>query len=204
MVSSLQFGLSRMLVAGGLMIAASASFASITFSNIVVTLPTGFTQHSVFTGPTDIDFHFADAMAGDFQAVRGGTITISYTATAAPGLEITGMNLSVLGGVLGSGGVGIDEEIRAVSSTGPLLGSLSFSSPGDGDLPITHFLEFDGSAQTVYVTKSILIDAEADTADFDFAAVGLIEQNFAVVPEPATMAAVALGVGILGARRRRR
>lgn len=204
MVSSLRFGLSRLLVAGGLMMAAAASFATITFSNITVTLPAGFTQTTVFTGSNDIDFHFADAMVGDFQAVRSGTITISYTASAAQGFEITGMNLSVLGGVLGSGIVGVEEEIRSGSPAGPLLGSLSLVAPADGNLPITHYMEFDGSATTIYVTKSIRVDATADTNDFDFAAVGLVEQSYTVVPEPATMAAVALGFGMLAARRRRR
>ncbi|MFQ3586984.1 MAG: PEP-CTERM sorting domain-containing protein [Fimbriimonadaceae bacterium] len=196
--------MSRLTVAGGLLMAASASFATITFSNIVVTLPAGFTQSAVFTGTSDIDFHFADAMAGDFQAVRSGTITISYQAAAAPGFEITGMNLSVLGGALGSGIVGIDEEIRSGSPFGPLLGSFSAVAPADGDLPINHYMEFDGSATTIFVTKNIRVDATADTNDFDFAAVGLVEQSYTVVPEPATMAAVTLGFGMLAARRRRR
>jgi hypothetical protein len=53
------------------------------------------------------------------------------------------------------------------------------------------------------VKKEITLTANPDSQDFDFAALGLVQQALSTVPEPGTMAALGVGIAALIARRKK-
>jgi len=186
-------------------LAAVGSAQAITFSNVTITGDAGIvgtlgTDHFVNTGATDIDFTFNKAAVGDNLALRFTTINITYEATSSVAMVLNEMKLSATTLLLGSGHVRIVETIEDVATPGIIA---NFSKDYYvGTFAVTENISFQRPSTHIKVKKTIFMDA-FDTQAFDRASIGLIEQNIKTVPEPATMAALGLGLAAIGRRRRK-
>ncbi|MCA9244807.1 MAG: hypothetical protein KDA32_12675 [Phycisphaerales bacterium] len=180
--------------------AAASANAQITFSNVTIGGSLAGTV-SFATGPTDIDFT-STAIVGDAMAARSGDIAIEYIAQADAGLFSDQIVLSLLGALQGSGQITILEQVFDLTQVGePIIANFMTTITDNADLPLDETLVFSTTSERVRVNKRILLDATTDTPAFDLASVALIEQNFGVMPEPASAALLAIGV-LLGMRRR--
>lgn len=178
----------------------ASAAAQITFSNVVIGGSLGGSV-SFATGATDIDFT-STAIVGDGMASRSGDITIEYIAEADMGLASDQIILSLLGALSGSGQIMILEQVFDLTQVGtPLIASFQDTLTSNADLPLDETLMFSVPSTRVRVNKRVLIDATADTQEFDLASVALIEQNFGVIPEPASIGLLLAG-GLVALRRR--
>lgn len=202
------FALKRMrtIAAGTLLFGvAAASHAAITFSNVNIAGSAPLISGATFaTGTSDIDFTLPNAVVGDFQVLRQGTITITYEAQSDLAIVMDQMVLSVLGGILGSGQVHFSEVIEDLVTPG-VIGVLAPQViTANSQLPWTGNIVFSRPSTHIKVKKEFFLIAQPDTQALDIARISFIEQNLVTVPEPGTMAAVGLGFSALVARRRRR
>lgn len=180
------------VIAGSILFAASAN--AVVFSNINITgtaqLIAGASWN--ITGD-EIDFTFTNAIVGDNQALRQGNIVITYWADSAAPLVMDRLVLNLLGGVAGSGFITVSELIED-RNTGLVLGTLPTTViTNNSQLPFTADIHFNTPSAHIKVKKEFFLSAQ-DTPAFDMARIGLVEQKLFVVPEPATMAVLGLGV----------
>ncbi len=188
-------------------VAATTGAQAITFFNINVSgsLAPG---NSVNIFPDNIDFLWSPpATVGDPVApVRFGNIIITYEA-----MDTTPMNqmvLSVLGGLLGSGTIIVNEVIEDMGPGGGTLASGGATLTAGNWLPpsYTQTFNFSHSATHIKVKKTFTLLAPDSREEqvIDLASISLVQQKINQVPEPATMAALGLGAVALVSRRRRR
>lgn len=200
--------MSRSMVLAAAIAVAGASQA-VTFSNFVITGDASVigalgVDHFVNTSSSDVDFTFNKAWVGDNLPLRQSTISITYLATAGANEVITGVALAGNALALGSGIVSVSEIVEDLNdftnggTTGVVVTSStsgSFNSVAQLTRPATH----------IKVKKTIFLDATPNTQAVDLAAIGLVEQRvLTTVPEPATMAALGLGIAAMVRRRRSR
>lgn len=188
------------IMAGSIIFAASAN--AVVFSNITITgsapLIAGASWN--ITGD-EIDFTFTNAIVGDNQALRQGNIVITYWADSAAPMVMDRLVLNLLGGVAGSGFITVSEFIED-RNTGLPLGQLPTTViTNNNQLPFTADIHFNAPSANIKVKKEFFLSAQ-DTPAFDMARIGLVEQKLFVVPEPATMAV--LGLGVIPFLRRRK
>ena len=119
---------------------------------------------------------------------------ISFTASSTAG--ISAVSLSALFGVTGNGFASITEDIFTAPG-GTMIGHAVITSGG----PSTATAFLNGIYSSVYIVKDIGYTALAGGT----ASISGISQSFTVVPEPASVVMMGLGVvGALGAVRLRR
>ena len=100
-------------------------------------------------------------------------------------------------GVWGTGG----ENGNVIGSP---IGSASQLFDANSNQTWSTTIVFDHLVQNLRVEKSFSLDATSDTQALDLVRVALVDQNIQVVPEPATLCALALGaIGSLACRRRK-
>jgi hypothetical protein len=184
---------------------AATSSAVITFSNVNFAGSAPLISGASFaTGATDIDFTLPNAIVGDFQVLRQGTITITYEATSPTAIVMDQMVLSVLGGLLGSGQVQFSEVIEDLVTPG-VIGVLSpVTVTSNSQLPWTGNIVFSRASNHIKVKKEFFLIANPDTQALDLARISFVEQNLVTVPEPASMIGLGLGLSAIIARRRNR
>jgi hypothetical protein len=189
---------------GALMISA-AQASAITFTNVTFAgTPQLISGASFTTGATDIDFSLPNAVVGDFQPLRQGSVIITYEAMSDTPMVMDQMVLTVLGGLFGSGQIQFSEVIEDMVNPGIIGSSGVININNNNQLPWSQNIEFTRATTHIKVKKEFFLIAEPDTPALDLARISLVEQNLVVVPEPGTMAAVGLGLTALIARRRRK
>lgn len=184
----------------------AGSASAVTFSFVTIQAPPLSTGSSYQAIGNSISFFLPNAIVGDAVApLRAGNLTIEYDAdTPAPamGAEV-GINLGVA--LSGSGTVFFNERIYELDGLGNeigLIGQVSHTFVPNGATSWSGNINFSRTVERFRAKKYFEL-AAFDTADFDLASIGVVNQNVQVVPEPATMAAVGLGVAALIRRRKR-
>ncbi|MCC7433585.1 MAG: PEP-CTERM sorting domain-containing protein [Methanoregulaceae archaeon] len=195
------------LVSIALGLTISGSAAAITFSNVTFQAPPLSDGATFNTSGNSISFFVPSAIVGDpVDPLRAGVLTIEYDVfTAAPAYAAqVGVNLGVA--LAGSGMVSFLEQVYEINSLGNEIGgpigtaSHTFNPGGATNWNGT--ITFDRQVERFRAKKFFELSA-VDTVDFDLAAIGLVNQNVQVVPEPATLAALGIGVTALLRRKRK-
>lgn len=189
------------------MAVAAVSSAS-SFSNVNLQSPPLTTGSSWTALGNSISFFMPNAIVGDpVSPLRAGTINIQYDAfTPGPAIaNEVGINLGAA--LSGSGTIFFQEQIFELDTLGNEVGggpigviSHAFL-PGDSTA-WTGTISFSRSVERFRAKKFFTL-AAVDTAAFDLASIGIVNQNIQVVPEPASMAALGLGVAALLRRRKK-
>lgn len=192
-------------IAFALTIAGSAS--AITFSNVTIQAPPLSDNSTFSTSGNSISFFLPNAIVGDpVDPLRTGNLNIQYDVLSpAPAVAAeVGVNLGVA--LAGSGWISFLEQVYELdglgNEIGGPIGQISHTFLPGGATNWSGTITFDRQVERFRAKKFFNLSA-VDTVDFDLAAIGLVNQNIQVVPEPATMAALGLGVAALLRRKRR-
>lgn len=189
----------------GLMAAAVGS-ATI-FTNVGIQSPPLSNGATFMTLGNAISFSLPNAIVGDPVApLRAGTLNIQYDALT-PGPAIAnqvGINLGTA--LAGSGTIFFQEQVFELDAlgnevAGGPIGVISHVFAPGGNTLWSGTITFDRSVERLRAKKFFTLSA-VDTEVLDLAAVGIVNQNIHVVPEPATLAVVGIGIAALIRRRR--
>lgn len=197
------------LAAASALVSGAVGAHAVTFSNVIIQSPPLSTGSSFSTIANSISFFTPNAIVGDVTApLRAGTLNIQFDASNFSGPMMTADQVVVnLGTVcLGSGTILFLEEIIELDSAGNEIGGPigTASHLFNASTPFiwSSTINFDHPVENLRAKKSFSLLAP-DTDGVDLAALAIVNQNI-TVPEPATMAALALGAGAFLARRRRK
>lgn len=193
--------ISLVVVVAGIAVASQA----VTFSNVTINSAPLSSGSSFSTIGNAISFFTPNAIVGDGQPLRFGTLNIQYDATSSVSMLANEVNVNLGAVTLGTGQVIFRELIFALDSAGNEL-------PG-GPIATSEYT-FDATTGQTWSDRMVFSQPVAafrakksftlvapDSQVLDLAAVGFVNQNVEVVPEPATM--TALAVGALALLRRR-
>lgn len=209
----------RTFIVAGLATMAAASQASIIFSNFYINsvamtagVPVSSTNPvingaSYTTSGNAVSFVTPNAIVGDTTApLRSSIINLQYDAcSTGSSANLVTANVNLGAAVLGPlSSVYFLEQVFELDSAGNevggAIGSISHqftasSSPNwSGNISLSH------PAQCIRMKKSLIL-AAPDTVNLDLAAVLINNQSVQVVPEPAGLAALALGATLFLRRR---
>ena len=150
-------------------------------------------------------------LVGDGTAFTNGTFTGVYAVSDPSNSKgvLTGFNFVVSGFVQGTGRVVwfkkvIDRDTSEVlfDGTGVFLGG-AYPGGSDGSFSVNTFIPLNTPSSNFTVFEVFILDiAGADAPGVDTASLLLVEQDW--VPEPASLLALATGLGALALRRRKK
>jgi hypothetical protein len=154
--------------------------------------------------PNSIQFNVPNAIVGSGQALSFGTFGLQYDAATASGpIFANQVGITINSGILGDGYIQFSEQIFELDSNGFEVGGAI------GSISHTFTANSSGWGTTIVLSRQVQrIRAKktftmfATNAPGNFAALGTVNQNVQVVPEPATMFALA-GAAAMVARRRK-
>ncbi len=192
---------------------AVAAQAQVVFSNISA-------SYTLNPGPSTFAWQtFPDSTAGiiDFVSTADpfkvgagtgystGTSTVSYSVTST--LPITSITMVLQGSVFHSGGVNylttVSDNVGSLGSVSGLIQGSDFGGvDGAFTLPLT--INFSRAVTSFDVQNMFAIDINGNSLPSEsIASIGLIEQNMrTTVPEPASLAAIGLGLAAFLRKRR--
>jgi hypothetical protein len=169
----------------------------------------------VITGPLpQVTFNTAAGvpnpiLVGDGTTFTNGTFTGVYSVSSSSKSALTGFNFVVSGFVQGTGRIVwfkkvIDRDTSEVlyDGTGVFLGD-AYPDGNNGPFNLNIFIPLSRPSRNFTVFEVFILDiAGADAPGVDTAGLLLVEQDW--VPEPASLIALATGLGALALRRRKK
>lgn len=189
-------------------IGCTALATPVIFSNITVAAPPLSVGATWNTLGNSISFNLPNAIVGDPVApLRAGTLNIQFDGFApapAIGNEV-GINLGTA--ISGSGTIFFQEQVFELDAlgnevAGGPIGVIEHVFLPGHPMTWSDMITFSRPVERFRAKKFFTLSA-VDTEVLDLAAVGIVNQNIQLVPEPATFAALGIGVAAMLRRRRR-
>ncbi len=187
-------------------VVAAAASQAVTFSNFVVgsaPLSTGWSQNSI---GNSVSFFFPNAIVGDNQTLTSGTVNIQYDAASGPAMIANQAVVNLGAFFAGTGTVLFTELIIELDANGNEvggnIGSISHVFAPNSNPVWSGTINFSRQVTNFRAKKSFTLLAPDVANQLDLAAIGIVNQNVQVVPEPATMTALGLGIAALLRRKR--
>jgi len=179
--------------------AVTISNASVTIDGTPYTSPGGVgTGFTYIPGPTavgnGIEFHSVDDIVNSGDAAK--VVTFFYDVTADAGFNISGVQVSP--GISGFDGLA---QVSINHGGSPNVANYAFDNVNGG---YSDPYSYAVAGTSIHVTGSYTVLAGSDPFAYAFADHLGITYTETAVPEPASMAALAVGaLGVLGRRRKK-
>lgn len=185
----------------------AAAGHAITFSNVTIQSPPLNNNSSYLAIGNSISFFTPDAIVGDVVApTRSGTLNIQYDAASDAAMVSNKVVVNLGQVTLGSGFIVFIETIFEIdglgNEIGGPIGSVSHMFVAGDPMVWSDTIDFDRDVKNFRAKKSFTMSA-VNTAGVDLAAIAQINQSIGTVPEPATMAGLALASAAVLRRRRK-